>query len=163
MQHPAVIQLHFAGQDKPVALLLETQLELTHARPRLDAHALAFRPHALHALAIQGLQLAEHLQSILGFGQLPFLAIALGLGQGWTGGQRPFQGGGFCRQVATGLQRTAVQLAEHIGQANTGAEPTAVGQWAHQQLQAQAALQRQQVGIQGGIGGHAIEVRGQLG
>src|SRR3990167_6103712 len=45
----------------------------------------------------------------------------------------------------------------------TGLEPAAAGQRSHQQLQAQAGLQRQQVGIQGAVGGDAVEMTGQFG
>ena len=143
VQHPAIVELHFAGQDKPVALLLQAQLQLAHARPRLDAHPLAFRPDALQPLAIQQLQLTEHLQGILRVFQLPLLTIAVGLGQRRARRQHPVQGGGFGVQVATGLQGFAVLLTEHVGQPDSRLEPTAVGQRAHQQLQAQAALQGQ--------------------
>ncbi|MNE20260.1 hypothetical protein D3C80_1133700 [compost metagenome] len=159
----AIVQLHFAAEHEPVALLLEPKPELAHARPRLDPHALAFRPDTLQPVALQRLQFTQYLQGILRLGQLPLLTIGVGLGECRTGLQYPLQRGGFCVQVTTGLQRFTVQLTEHVLQPMAGLEPAAAGQRPHQQLQTQAGLQRQQVGIQGAVGGDAVEMTGQFG
>ncbi|MNX77780.1 hypothetical protein D3C86_1093370 [compost metagenome] len=163
LQHAAIVQLHFAVEHEPVTLLLEPELELAHARPRLDPHALAFRPDTLQPVALQRLQFTQYLQGILRLGQLPLLTIGVGLGKCRAGLQHPLQRGGFRVQVTTGLQRFTVQLTEHVLQPMAGLEPAAAGQRPHQQLQTQAGLQRQQVGIQGAVGGDAVEMTGQFG
>ncbi|MCY1290112.1 hypothetical protein D9M70_392390 [compost metagenome] len=162
LQDLAVVQVDAALQDEPVAPLLQAQVQLAQGGATPDAHVFAFRPDALQRFALQGLQLAEDLQGVLGLQQLPFGAVALGQGQARALFQHLLEALSLVFEIPQDLDRLAVLLPHQAAAAVARAEPAATAQGADQQLQAQPRLQRQQVNVEPFVRRDGVECAGQF-